>query len=117
MSILGNRVVRKEDSSAGTALLFPEIGHNTAMELNFGRDETLFDGCEVVVRQRIVNQRVAPCPLEVRAAAVQWGEDGRLTQWSSTQGAHSVKGALAQHLGLAEDQIRVIAGPDVGGGF
>jgi len=31
----------------------------------------LFDGCDVVVKQRMVNQRVAPCPLEVRAAATK----------------------------------------------
>jgi aerobic carbon-monoxide dehydrogenase large subunit len=109
-------VVDQEASAAGTALLFPEVGNNTSMELNFGRSEDLFDGCEVVIRQRIVNQRVAPCPLEVRAAAVQWGEDGRLTQWATTQGAHAVRGDLARMLQIPEDRIRVIT-PDVGGGF
>jgi carbon-monoxide dehydrogenase large subunit len=64
----------------------------------------------------MVNQRVAPCPLEVRAAAVQWGPDGRLTQWASTQGAHSVKGDLCRLLKIPEDDVRVIT-PDVGGGF
>jgi aerobic carbon-monoxide dehydrogenase large subunit len=109
-------VVDQEESAAGTALLFPEVGNNTSMELNFGRSDDLFDGCEVVIRQRIVNQRVAPCPLEVRAAAVQWGEDGRLTQWATTQGAHAVRGDLSRMLQIPEDRIRVIT-PDVGGGF
>jgi carbon-monoxide dehydrogenase large subunit len=109
-------LVDPEVSAAGEDLLFADAGSNTSMELAFGRSDDLFDGCEVVLRQRIVNQRVAPCPLEVRAAAVKWGEDGRLTQWASTQGAHAVKGDLARMLKLPEEQIRVIT-PDVGGGF
>ncbi len=75
----------------------------------------MFAGCEVVVRQRIVNQRVAPCPLEVRAAASRW-DDGHLTQWTTTQAPHGVKASLAQIFGLADDQVRAVA-PDVGGGF
>ncbi|HVF31944.1 MAG TPA: xanthine dehydrogenase family protein molybdopterin-binding subunit [Acidimicrobiales bacterium] len=109
-------VVDPEVAAAGETLLFPEAETNTSMELAFGRTETLFDECEVVIRQRMVNQRVAPCPLEVRAAAVQWGEDGRLTHWASTQGAHSVKGDLCRLLKIAEADVRVIT-PDVGGGF
>ena len=109
-------VVDPEVAAAGETLLFPDAGTNTSMELAFGRTDTLFDDCEVVIRQRMVNQRVAPCPLEVRAAAVQWGEDGRLTQWASTQGAHAVKGDLCRLLKLAEEDVRVIT-PDVGGGF
>ncbi len=109
-------VVDPELAAAGETLLFPDVGTNTSMELAFGRTDTLFDGCEVVIRQRIVNQRVAPCPLEVRAAAVRWDSEDHLTQWASTQGAHSVKSDLANLLKIPEDQIRVIA-PDVGGGF
>ncbi len=45
-----------------------------------------------------------------------WGEDGRLTQWASTQAAHAVRDDLARMLQLPAEQIRVIA-PDVGGGF
>lgn len=75
----------------------------------------LFEGCDVVVSQRIVNQRVAPCPLEVRAAAAKWDGD-HLTQWSTTQAPHGVKAAIVPLFGLTEDQVRVVA-PDVGGGF
>ena len=38
-------------------------------------DRADFAGCEVVVEQRIVNQRVAAAPMEPRAAAASW--DGR----------------------------------------
>ena len=109
-------LVDPEASARGDILLFPEAGTNVALDLNFGRDETLFDGCQVVVRQRIVNQKVAPCPLEVRSDAVRWSDDGRLTWWVSTQAAHAAKDDLCKHYGLSEERVRVIA-PDVGGGF
>ncbi|MHB8466329.1 MAG: xanthine dehydrogenase family protein molybdopterin-binding subunit [Acidimicrobiales bacterium] len=109
-------VVDPEASLKGGTLLFPEHGSNVAFDLRAPADEHLFDGCEVVVRQRMVNQRVAPCPLEVRAAAARWEADGRLTYWSSNQHPHGVKTRLAEILGVAPEQVRVI-NPDVGGGF
>ena len=110
-------VVDPHSSKNGEVLLFPDTGSNVAMAFpNPKADPDLFAGCEVVVEERIVNQRVAPAPLEVRAIAAAWGDDGRLTVWSSTQTAHGVKGTLVGVLGVDESQIRVIA-PDVGGGF
>ncbi|HEY1634798.1 MAG TPA: xanthine dehydrogenase family protein molybdopterin-binding subunit [Acidimicrobiales bacterium] len=109
-------LVDPEEAIDSSTLLHPGAGTNVSFELQFGRDESLFDDCEVVVRQRMNNQRVAPCPLEVRAVAARWEDDGRLTQWSSTQAPHSVRDALAQTYGLFEDEVHVIS-PDVGGGF
>ncbi|TMM17085.1 MAG: xanthine dehydrogenase family protein molybdopterin-binding subunit [Actinobacteria bacterium] len=109
-------LVDTEGALEGSIVLHPEAGTNVSFELQFGRDESLFDGCEVVVRRRVNNQRVAPCPLEVRAVAARWEDDGRLTQWSSTQAPHSVRDALAKAYGLFEDEVHVIS-PDVGGGF
>ena len=43
-----------------------------------------------IVTGRFLNQRVAPCPLEVRGSAAAW-IDGRLHQWVSTQHAQGVK--------------------------
>ncbi len=109
-------LVDAEESVKDEILPFPQIGTNLALEFNFGRDEHLFDECDVVVRQRIVNQKVAPSPLEVRSDAVQWGNDGRLTWWVSSQSAHFAKNDLCRLLKLEPSQVRVIA-PDVGGGF
>ncbi len=77
--------------------------------------EGFFDDCEVTTSLSFVNQRVAPCPLETRAVVSVWN-DGRLTQWSSTQGAHGTKSSLMAALGLGSDDLRIIT-PDVGGGF
>jgi len=96
-------------------LLHDAAGTNVVVDLTFGRTDDLFDGCEVVVTQDLVNQRVAAVPLESRAAAAAW-VDGRLVQWASTQHAHGVRDALAGVYGLEPAQVRVIT-PDVGGGF
>ena len=109
-------IVDPEAAEQNEVLLFPDAGTNVALELAFGHTDDLFADCEVVVRQRVVNQRVAPCPLEPRAGAAAWGDDGRLTYWASTQAPHGRRDELARYLGVAPEQVRVIA-PDVGGGF
>ncbi|HEX5300838.1 MAG TPA: xanthine dehydrogenase family protein molybdopterin-binding subunit [Streptosporangiaceae bacterium] len=98
--------------------LFPEAGTNVAATMGDASTlaADLFDGCEVVVSRTIVNQRVAPAPMETRAAAAAWGEDGRLTAWIPNQGAQGTRGALAAMLGLEPAQVRIIT-PDVGGAF
>ncbi len=97
-------------------LVHADAGTNVAFRLPAGRHTVDFDDCEVVVTERIVNCRVAACPLEGRAAAAEWGDDGRLTLWLSTQGSHPARDAAAKALGLSPEQVRVIV-PDVGGGF
>ena len=100
----------------GEVVLFPDTGTNLVIEFGHeAADGEGPDGCEVVVRQRIVNPRVAACPLEGRSSAVAW-VDGRLVQWCSTQNAHGLRLALASTYGLDEPDVRVVA-PDVGGGF
>jgi carbon-monoxide dehydrogenase large subunit len=74
----------------------------------------LFDGCDVIVRQRINNQRVAPCPLEVRSAAAAWTPEGRLVHWASCQGVQTVKEILSA---VYPDSNPRVLTPDVGGGF
>ena len=97
-------------------LLFPDAGTNVVSSIDEPGHGSLFDGCEVVVRQRLVNQRVAPCPMEVRAAAAVVGPDGRLTFYASSQAPFMMRVELAKALEVDETQIRVIS-PDVGGGF
>ena len=101
-------------------LLYPELDSNVAYGSvaaglpGFTGDE-FFADCDVVVRGRFVNQRVAPCPLEVRGSAAVW-HDGRLHQWISTQHAHGVRDQLATIHRIDAAAVHVIT-PDVGGGF
>jgi aerobic carbon-monoxide dehydrogenase large subunit len=111
-------VIDFADAASDQVLLYEDAGTNVAA--NFGDasqlDEHLFDECEVVVTRTILNQRVAPAPMETRAAAAAWDSAGRLTAWIPNQGAQGTKGGLARLLGLPPEQVRVIT-PDVGGAF
>ena len=110
-------VVDPRAAARDDTLLFPEVGTNVAATFEpTTRDEHLFDDCEVVVSREIVNQRIAPAPMETRAAAAVWGADGRLTTWIPNQGAQGTKAAVAFLLGVEPDRVRVVT-PDVGGAF
>jgi carbon-monoxide dehydrogenase large subunit len=110
-------VVDPLEAASDSTLLFPDAGTNTAAA--YGHDEDLdddyFAGCEVVVSRDIVNQRLAACPLETRAASAFW-EGDRLTMFISNQNAQGGRDQIAGWLGVGTDKVRVIL-PDVGGGF
>jgi aerobic carbon-monoxide dehydrogenase large subunit len=108
-------VVDPADGLAGQTLLFPDAGSNVPVTNGKPADGAAFDGCDVVIERAIVNQRLAPVPMEGRATAACW-VDGKLTVWVSTQNAQIGRFVLAGAFGLDPDSIRVVA-PDVGGGF
>jgi carbon-monoxide dehydrogenase large subunit len=111
-------VVDMADALDGETVLFPEAGTNVVA--SFGDAGSLaadlFEGCEVVLTRTILNQRVAPAPMETRAAAARWDADGRVTAWIPNQGAQGARTDLAKMLGLEEHQVRIVT-PDVGGAF
>jgi carbon-monoxide dehydrogenase large subunit len=108
-------VVGMDTALAGTSLLFPGAGSNVVGSGGQPAPDDAFAGCDVVVQRTFPNQRVAPVPLEVRAAAAHWA-GGRLTLWASTQNAQQARDQVAGALGLEAPAVRVIT-PDVGGGF
>jgi carbon-monoxide dehydrogenase large subunit len=114
-------LINIEESMTSTNLLYEACGSNvvfdtTALGIPENTGEAFFAGCEVVVTGKFMNQRVAPCPLEVRGAAAAWGTDGRLVQWLSTQHAQGAHAPIAATNGVDPSQVRVMT-PDVGGGF
>ena len=105
------------DAVKDEVLLFPEVGTNVAARSGAAeRDESLFDGCEVVVSGRHVSQRMAGCPLEPRSAAAELGSDGRITLMLQTQAPQRDLQALAGTLGIDPSQVHLVS-PDIGGGF
>ncbi len=82
-----------------------------------GPIEAAFAAADVVIRQRMINHRLAPTAIEPRGVLAHW-ERGKetLTVWAGTQGPHLYRTFICGMLGLGEDQVRVIA-PEVGGGF
>jgi aerobic carbon-monoxide dehydrogenase large subunit len=69
------------------------------------------------LKRRFYHHRYAAVPMECRGVVSAFDpRTGSVTSWSSTQVVHWVRREIATTLGLAEEQVRVIA-PDVGGGF
>ena len=108
-------VISLDDALAGHTLLFAGTETNVVGSGGDPAPADAFSGCDVVIERTFPNQRVAPVPLEVRAAAARWA-GGRLTVWASTQNAQLARDAVAGTVGLEPGAVRVIA-PDVGGGF
>src|SRR6187549_2977773 len=76
-----------------------------------------FAGADVVISQRMVNQRLAPSAMESRGVVAHFEPGkGTMTIWSSTQNPHILRTFIALMTGLGENQVRAIA-PEVGGGF
>lgn len=79
--------------------------------------DAAFAKAEVVISQRMVNQRLAPNTMEPRGVVAHFEPGkGTMTLWSSTQNPHILRTFIAALTGLGQDQVRAIA-PEVGGGF
>ncbi|MBA2355770.1 MAG: xanthine dehydrogenase family protein molybdopterin-binding subunit [Acidobacteria bacterium] len=76
-----------------------------------------FADAEVVISQRMMNQRLVPNAIEPRGVVAHYEPGkGSMTIWSSTQNPHILRTMIAAMTGLGQDQVRAIA-PEVGGGF
>jgi carbon-monoxide dehydrogenase large subunit len=105
----------------GAPQLHENAPNNIVFEWSVGdKDGTAkaIDGAEVVVRQRLVNQRLIPNPMETRGD-IGWYNPGtdEYTIWMSSQTPHIQRLLLAAFvMGIPEHKIRCIS-PDIGGAF
>ena len=105
--------------AAGAPQLHPDIPNNEAFHWTVagGDIDAAFRTAEIVVKERIVQQRLIPNAMEPRAALAQWGgASGDLTLWNTTQNPHILRFLCSVVTGVPENKLRVIA-PEVGGGF
>ena len=103
----------------GAPLVHEDLGTNIAYHWQVGSDnvEEAFRQADLVVSQRILNQRLIPNAIETRGVVAQYDLGaGALTLWSSTQIPHLLRGFLAALLKLPENKVRIVA-PEVGGSF
>jgi carbon-monoxide dehydrogenase large subunit len=103
------------DPSAALGDDAPQLFESGNLVLEFGEADFDFADCDVVVSSPVLNQRVAPCPIEGRVISARWS-DGRLIVRASTQGAHPMRDTLAELFDVEADAVQVISA-DVGGGF
>jgi carbon-monoxide dehydrogenase large subunit len=96
-------------------LLFPDLGSNVVLLLRQVSHDDPFDGADLVVRGRFLNQRVAPVPLEVNGA-LALPDGGGLTLWLPCQATHFSRSVIAKAIQVEEETIRVRTAA-VGGGF
>jgi carbon-monoxide dehydrogenase large subunit len=124
-------VVDPEVAMTGTpTVIHPDFPNNLAVALvpsgtgvaaDGSVDDSAIDAAfakaEVVVSQRMINQRLAPTAMEARGVVAHYEPGkGTMTIWSSTQNPHILRTFIAALSGMGQDQVRAIA-PEVGGGF
>lgn len=105
--------------AAGAPKVHSYLEDNIAERIVYssGDAESALKGCEGVVVLDLLNQRVAPAPMEPRGVAAQSDpKQGVLTVWATTQDPHGLRSTLSDIFNLPEARVRVIA-PDVGGAF
>jgi aerobic carbon-monoxide dehydrogenase large subunit len=87
-------------------------------ELGGGDVDAAFKAAAVVVKKRIVNQRLVANAMEPRACVARYEDaTGELTLWVTSQNPHVHRLLMCAFvLGIPEHKVRVIS-PDVGGGF
>ena len=103
----------------GAPQLHEDAPNNQAFHwvVSGGDIDAAFDSAEVVVKERIVHQRLIPNAIEPRSAVAQFvTPTGELTLWSTSQNPHIARFLCSVVTSIPEHKIRVIA-PEVGGGF
>jgi carbon-monoxide dehydrogenase large subunit len=102
-----------------TPVIHPSLGDNLAFERNLdaGTIAQAFAASDEVVEADFVFGRHTGVTLEPRATLADWNPaETRLTIYQGTQAPHMVQNIAALHLGLEEQQVRVVC-KDVGGSF
>jgi 4-hydroxybenzoyl-CoA reductase alpha subunit len=109
-----------EDSLGHPEVRIHEYGDrpnvHKAVSLQFGNVEAAFAASDLVREDAFYFEGNTHLPMEQHSALAQWGADGKLTLWSSTQTPHYVQRLLSKILDVPQAHIRVVAAP-VGGGF
>jgi carbon-monoxide dehydrogenase large subunit len=104
-------------NNLAVALVPSGTGVTAAGAVDDSAIDDAFARAEVVISQRMVNQRLAPSSMESRGVVAHYEPGkGTMTIWSSTQNPHILRTFIAALTGLGQDQVRAIA-PEVGGGF
>jgi len=104
---------------AGSPKAHSGAADNIGWELTYAPENPeVMKEADVVLKERILQQRLFPIAMEGRGLVAEYDSfDKRLTLWTSSQVPHFIRLFVGTACGLAESQVRVIAGPDVGGGF
>ena len=111
----------EEASQKGAPQLHENAPGNICMDWACGQEEgteAALEEADVVVKQRIKNQRLIPTPLEPRGAIAQYSPASEeYTVWMTSQAPHVMRLLMTAFVfSIPETKMRVIS-PHVGGGF
>ncbi len=104
---------------AGTPVIHPELGDNLTFERSLvaGEPDKAFAEADEVVETTFHFGRHTGVCNEPRAVIADWNSgEQRMTVYHATQAPHMMQNLFAKHLGLEEQQVRVVT-KDVGGSF
>ena len=98
--------------------LYDELPGNLLLDWQYGDRDAVaaaFAGAAHVTRLDLVNSRIVVAPMEPRAALGEFA-DGRYVLRVCSQGVFGLRGHMANILGVAPQDVRVLTG-NVGGSF
>ncbi len=81
-----------------------------------GDPDAGFAKAAVIVEREFHTATVHQGYIEPHTSTAQWHMDGRVTVWTSTQGAFSVRQQVAELLGIPQSLVKVVP-MEIGGGF
>ena len=85
-------------------------------EFRLGDVEQGFQDADFIVEKEAVTVPVHQGYIEPHAGTAQWGSDGKLTIWSSSQGQFTVRDHTARFMGIPVADVKAIP-LEIGGGF
>ena len=114
-------VIGLREAIKDKALVHEDAKSNVVWTLKFGdraATDEAFSRAAAIVKVDVSHPRVAPAPMEPRAALGHYSEsDQQFTLYTGTQAPHILRNELANFIfHVPESSIRVIS-PDVGGAF
>lgn len=118
---LGVVVDAEKAVQEGQPQLHENAPNNVCMEWQCGDAagaQAALASADVVVKQRVVNQRLIPTPMEPRGCIAQYNPGTEeYTVWMTSQAPHIMRLLMTAFVfGIPETKMRVIS-PQVGGGF
>ncbi|MCY4526679.1 MAG: molybdopterin-dependent oxidoreductase [Anaerolineaceae bacterium] len=111
----------EEATFDGAPQLHENAPNNVCMEWDCGDQggtDAALAASDVVVKQRLRNQRLIPTPMETRGCIAQHeAVNGEYTIWMTSQAPHVHRLLFTAFIfGVPENKVRVIS-PQIGGGF
>src|SRR5208337_508736 len=105
---------------SGAPLLHEAVGSNLACHrtLRYGDPERAFIEADVVIRARFRFPKYSSTPIETYGVIASYEPTtGVLSVWSNFMGPFVMHSLVARALNLAENRLRFVAAPDIGGSF